>query len=87
MSYCPYYIIKKFYRIKLQEQQKNKNDQRKHFLEKEKIKFFNIDNILSNSHIHRISKLSIKFYWNNLIIINYKVSKVNEINKLSKLSI
>jgi ADP-ribose pyrophosphatase YjhB (NUDIX family) len=55
----PYSLIDEFDVKRLQETRAN-------FIEKKKLKFFELSNILTTKNIHHVSMCSIKYYWNKL---------------------
>jgi 8-oxo-dGTP pyrophosphatase MutT (NUDIX family) len=60
----PYDIIEKYHLQLL-----NGLEKRKEFLEKRKLKFFDLDEISGNNDVHNISKSSVNYYMNKLRLI------------------
>lgn len=61
----PYDIIEQFNLIR-------QNEKRKEYMEKEELKFFNLDTIMQCKEIHNISKASINYFMNKLLLLNTK---------------
>lgn len=63
LVYANYNIIEKFRKKRIKEDNID-------FMEKKKIKFFPLKNILTNKNIHYLTKSSISFYWERLILLS-----------------
>ena len=68
LCYAPYAIISQF-------DEKIKNETRKEFKEKKKLKFVALENILYIPEIHSLSKASIEYYWDRLNNLRNKSDK------------
>jgi ADP-ribose pyrophosphatase YjhB (NUDIX family) len=66
----PFDIIEKFNIIR-------KNEKRKEYIEKEELKFFNLDTVLDCKEVHNISKASINYFMNKLILLNTSLQNKN----------
>lgn len=62
LCYAKYSIIEEF-------DKKRQSETRTAYTEKKKLKFFLLDEVLTADNVHSISRSSIEYYWNSLILM------------------
>lgn len=73
----PYHQIEKFYRNRsLLLKYKNFSNKYSMFLEKTEIKLFPLHNVFNNN-FHEVTKIPIKYFYNHLSCIEFKLKKLN----------
>lgn len=79
LYYVPYSIIEQFELLR-------KDESRKECMEKINIRFFHLDEVLQIDNVHKITKYTIKFYWNILCIASlYPKKFIKMHNRLARL--